>query len=49
MAKKGISAKNLGIILLIASILQFIPIPLIDERMIGTIIVFCVAIYLLIK
>ena len=46
---KKISAKNLGIILLIAALLQFMPIPFMDERMIGTIMVVIVAIYLLMK
>lgn len=52
MAKnKGISARNLGIILLIAAILQLLPIniPFMNEDMIGTLIVLIVAIYLLLR
>jgi uncharacterized membrane protein len=46
---KGISGKNLGIILLIAVIFQLINIPLISEKIISTIIVLFVAVYLLVR
>ena len=43
------SGKTLGVVLLIALLLQYIPIPFIDTRGIGTIIILAIAIYLLLR
>lgn len=46
---KKISGKNLSIALLVSVALMWINLPFIDGKMIGSLIVFFVAIYMLVK
>lgn len=43
------SGKNIGIILLLSLILFWVPLPFIDGKVIGSIIVLIISVYLLIK